>query len=176
MSREILFFTAITYISGTIFLVALIELAFTVQRRKANNRLQHSYKEIKARFNQSINTIVLRDDAELEEAEKEVEEISTHVSEEKATIEKSFQDQIEELTKESNKALEAAKAKAKRLEQVAKIQADDYLRDRQKEVESELMNLVISVTKKVLPEGISYAGQKDLVMKALADIQTEKGN
>jgi flagellar biosynthesis/type III secretory pathway protein FliH len=176
MKRDILFFIAFSYISGIVFVLAFIELILTVKRRKAAEQMEHSFKEIKARFNQTINKIVLDDDSKIEIAEKETEDVQSHLSEEKASIEKSFQEKIDAMTAESQKALSAAKAKAAAMEQSAKKEASSYLQSRQKEVEEELMNLVISVTKKVLPEGISYEGHKELVTKALRDVQTKKSN
>ena len=51
----------------------------------------------------------------------------------------------------------------------AELKAEEYLASRKAEVEQELMNLVMSVTKKVLPEGLNYDAQKELVMHALQD-------
>jgi flagellar biosynthesis/type III secretory pathway protein FliH len=54
------------------------------------------------------------------------------------------------------------------------MKAEEYLATRQKEVEADLMNLVMHVTKKVLPKGISYEAHKDLVVAALRDVKIEK--
>jgi flagellar biosynthesis/type III secretory pathway protein FliH len=176
MNREIPFFIIIAYLSGAIFLVSLIELGLTVRRRSVNEQLKGAYKEIQKRYNQSINRLVLEDDSRLESVEKEAETLNAHLSEDKVAAEKEYKAQIDALMLESKKAVEAAQARAKRLEQSAKQEATQYLQDRQKEVEEELMNLVIAVAKKVLPEGISYETQKDVVMKALRDVQTKKNS
>ena len=47
------------------------------------------------------------------------------------------------------------------------------LATRQKEVESDLMDLVMSVTKKVLPDSLTYDVQKQLVLDALRDVKSE---
>ncbi|MCC2631967.1 MAG: hypothetical protein K0S20_666 [Patescibacteria group bacterium] len=171
--REILFFAIGASLTGTVFLVSLIELIFTAKRRREHEQLDQKIKEIKTQYNQSINELVLKDDAEITAVQENLAETASHVEEEKETIEKTYKDQIESLTAESKKALEAAKAKAKKMEALAKQQAEDYLESRQQEVEEELMDLVISVTKKVLPKGLTYEAQKQLVMDALRDVKTE---
>ena len=83
--------------------------------------------------------------------------------------------QIKALREKSHKALEKAEEKAHKLEHDAKQQAEEYLEKRKKEVEAELMDLVIKVTKKVLPEGLTYEAHKELVVQALRDVRTDKG-
>jgi flagellar biosynthesis/type III secretory pathway protein FliH len=172
--HETLFFIITAYVSGTVLLLSLIELGLNVRRQRAERELQESIRKMKAHYNKSINDLVLTGDAKLEEVEKQVKEAGSTIIQEKSAIEQSYQEKIEAITKESDKALESAKARAKRLEQGAKEQADDYAQKRQKEVEAELMDLVIAVTRKVLPEGLTYDIQKELVMHALRDVQAQK--
>jgi len=169
--RDTLIYLIGAYLSGTVFVVALIELVFTMRRRKANNELQKAIKEMKSHYNQSINKLVLQDDAEINEAEKAAQASTEQLEAQKQALETEHQAKIDELTKESEKALDAAKAKAKKLQEEAKLKADEYMTNRQKEVEEELMDLVLSVTKKVLPEGLTYDIQKELVMHAFKDVQ-----
>lgn len=173
--RELLFFAILACIAGIIFFVSLLELIFTTRRRKVNEELQAKLKELRATYNTSVNKMVLEDEAKIEEAEKQAELAAQKVEEEKKALEADYQAQIADITADSRKALDTAKAKAKKLEQEAHQKAEAYLAERQKEVEEELMNLVISVTKKVLPEGISYDAHKELVMQALRDVRIENG-
>lgn len=158
---------------GTIFLVSLLELLFTIRRRKVNARLRQKLQELKGNYTESINKMVLENDAKLEETEKKLEVVSENLSKEKGSLEEEYKRKISDITAKSKHSLELAQDKAKRLEMEAHQKADVYLEERKKEVEEELMNLVISVNKKVLPEGISYSAQKELVMKALHDVKDE---
>ncbi len=168
---DMLIFIIGAYVSGTVFVVAVIELIFTLRRRKANRELQQAIKQMKSHYNQSINKLVLEDDAQIQKVEEEIQTSSQQLESQKEELEAAHQAKIDELTAQSEKALDAAKAKAKRLQEEAKVQADEYLRSRQKEVEDELMDLVISVTRRVLPEGLDYTIQKELVTQALKDLQ-----
>lgn len=171
--REIVLFAFGASIAGTVFLVSLIELVLTVRRRKMNQEIEAKVKELRSYYNDSVNELVIKGDAEIIAATENVEDLNDKLQTQTSSIEQQYQEKIDALTAQSKKELEAAKAKAKKLQQEAKIQADDYLQSRQKEVEQDLMNLVISVTKKVLPSSLSYEVQKELVMDALRDVKSE---
>lgn len=171
--RGLIVFVVGAAVSGTFFCVSFIELLLTIRRRKAQAELDQHIKELKASYNEQLNRVVLEDEAKLEELEeKATNEVSTDT--ERDILKTEYEAKLAEVTAKSNKAVDAAKAKAKKLEQEAKLQADEYLAERQQEVEEELMDLVLSVTKKVLPEGITYEGQKELVLQALRDVRLDK--
>ena len=171
--REILLFATISALLGTVFLVSLLELILTIRRRKISEGLRQKVKELRATYNESVNKLVLDDDAKLAAIEEKLNTATATLTEEKANLEKSYQEKIDGITAKSEKALKQAQLKAKKLSEEAKEKADEYSKERRKEVEDELMNLVISVSKKVLPDGISYEAQKELVMQALNDVKTE---
>jgi flagellar biosynthesis/type III secretory pathway protein FliH len=170
--REIFIFAIGATLAGTVFLVSLVELFFTIRRRKIREELERKLQDLKTAYNQSVNQMVSEEEGKLEEADKQVEAAHAEVEEQKEELTKEFQTKIEKLEEESNHALEQAKAKAKKLEQEAKMKAEAYLETRKTEVEQELMSLVMNVTKKVLPDSLPYDIQKDLVLKALRDAKT----
>lgn len=169
--REVLIFAVGASVVGTIFLVSLIELLFTIRRRKVHQDIEQKIKEMKTSYNESINKMVIEEEQKLEEADKQVEVMSQQLNTDKVQIEEDFKEKIDDIKSTSEKALATAKAKAKKLEQEAHLKAEEYLESRKKEVEEELMNLVLSVTKKVLPEGLTYEAHKELVMNALKDVR-----
>jgi flagellar biosynthesis/type III secretory pathway protein FliH len=169
--REVFIFAAGASVVGTIFLVSLIELFFTRKRRKIREELDLKVKEMKASYNESINKMVLEEEEKLEEADKQVETMTKQMTTEKTHAEEEFKEKIDEVKSHSDKAIAKAKARAKELEHEAHQKAEEYLESRKKEVEQELMNLVLSVTKKVLPAGLTYETHKELVMEALKDVR-----
>lgn len=174
MHISLLLFAVGLALSSAVFLVALLELLFTVQRRRITRKLEEEIKGLKANYNTSLNKLVLEDDAKLEEADKTAESVKTQVEAEKKLLADEYQKKLDSITQKSDKELDTAQAKAHKLQREAKMKADEYLHDRQKEVEQELMDLVIAVTKKVLPQGINYEGQKELVKHALQELRSEK--
>lgn len=170
---DVLVFSVGAAIVGTIFFVSLIELFVTVRRRKANEQLRQKLNELKSNYTESVNKLVLEGDNKVEEAEKKIDELNQAITKDKTILEKEYKEKIEEITEKNRHSLDIAKRKAKKLQEEARQKADDYLRERKKEVEDELMNLVISVSKRVLPEGISYDAHKELVMQALRDVKSE---
>lgn len=174
MQQGVLIFAGLSALLGGIFFVSLVELIFTVHRRKTIEKLNELIKEMRTHYNQSINRLVVVGDAKLDSADTQIKEVNGSLEAEKAELEKTFQSKIDDITAKSEKELESAKGRAKKLQQKAKEEAADYLKERKAEVEEELMNLVISVSKKVLPEGITYDAHKDLVMQALRDVKTEE--
>jgi flagellar biosynthesis/type III secretory pathway protein FliH len=174
--RELFIYAVGATISGTIFLVALVELFFIIRRRKVREELEHKLQELKTKYNESVNTLVAEEEGKLEEADKQVEAAHAEVTTQKEELTKHYQEEIKKLEENSKEALEHARARAKKLEEEAKMKAEAYLETRKTEVEQELMNLVMNVTKKVLPESLSYDLQKELVMRALADAKTGHGN
>ena len=171
---SLFFFIGGASLSGTLFLLALVELFFTMRRIKVHHELEEQVSQLKNNYTKSVTSLKAESTSKVEAVHQKVEVITRKAKEEKEAIKTEYQTKIDQLVLESEKALEKAQQKAKKLQESAKMQADDYLQSRQKEVEEELMNLVISVTKKVLPEGISYEGHKKLVLEALASVHINK--
>lgn len=170
-----LFFLLIATLAGTIFLLALIELLFTRQRRKVNKQLQEQLHAIKVSYNESINKIVLEADAKSEDSGKDSSQaLLAKQKEAAAKLEITYKEELEKAAHSQDQALAKAKARAKQLEAEAKQRADEYLASRQKEVEADLMDLVLHVTKKVLPETLTYDIHKELVLQALREVQLAK--
>lgn len=169
-------FAAGASLAATIFLVAALELIFTVRRRKLHEQLDSKVKEMKANYNQSVNQLVIEEEQKLQEADQQVETVTSKAEEEKSQIELEFTERMKKLEAETEKALAKAKEHAKKLEQEAKLKAEEYLESRKDEVEQELMNLVMSVTKKVLPQSLTYEIQKELVINALKEAKLGSGH
>ena len=174
--REIFFFAIGATVAGTMFLVALVELFFTVRRRKVHEELTHKLQEIKVSYNQTLNSVVTEQETKLEESDKAVEAAHAEVEAQKAELTKEFEDQVDQVKAKSGHAVEIAKARAKKMEKEAEMKAEAYLETRKTEVEQELMNLVMNVTKKVLPASLPYEIQKELVINALRDAKTGNDN
>ena len=170
---SLLIFAIGASLSGAVFFVALIELLFTVRRRKINTQLEEQLHALKAGYNEQINTLVISDDAKITEVETQVDSITSQAQAEKDALTAAHAAEVEELNKNAKEALAKAKEKAKKLEEEAKSQADDYLKNRQQEVEEDLMDLVMHVTKKVLPGNLTYDLHKELVLEALRDLRAE---
>ena len=172
--RDILFFAIGASIVGTIFLVSLIELIFTIKRRKVMFALQNQLDDMKKQYNDSIGSINNTEKEINENEAKKIQDIKDKLEKEKADLEKEFDEKMRDITAKNLKTVNSAKALASRMKREAELQADEYLAKRKKEVEQELMKLVISVSKKVLPEGISYDTQKELVKRALEEVRGDK--
>lgn len=172
--RELLVFFIIACLAAGVLLVSLVELAFTVRRRKAQENLQGQLKELRAAYNESVNKLVLEGDSQLIDTEQQLDELNGASDSVKEELSAEHSKELDALREKSRKALEKAEEKAHRLEAEAKESADAYMKQRRKEVEAELMDLVITVSKKVLPEGISYDAHKELVAQALKDVYAGK--
>ena len=172
--RELLAFFIIACLSGAVLLVSIVELLFTVRRRRVQENLEAQLKELKVAYNESVNKLVLDGDAKITETEEQLEKVNDQSNATKEELEQAHAAELKALTEKSKKALEKAQERARTLEKEAKEQAEDYMAKRKQEVEEELMSLVISVVKKVLPEGITYEAHKELVAEALRGIKTDK--
>lgn len=173
--RELIIFAAGASLAATIFFVAVIELIFTIKRRKINQKLQEHMKTLKVNYNQTVNKLVQEEEQKLQAADKTTEEVTARATEEKKKVEEAAKAEIEEVKEDAEKEVAQAKAHAKKLKEQAEMKAEEYLESRKEQVEQELMTLVMSVTKKVLPEGLTYEAQKEMVMTALKDAKTGTG-
>jgi flagellar biosynthesis/type III secretory pathway protein FliH len=171
--RGIFLFAVGASIVGIVFFVSLFELLFTVRRRKAHAALEAKIKELKTTYNESVNKLVIDGESKLEETEKQVEELSGQAESTKVQVTSEYEAKLAKLQEEADKEVAHAKARAKKLEAEAKLKAEEYLASRKDEVEHDLMDLVLSVTKKVLPESLEYTVQKELVLEALRDVKAE---
>jgi flagellar biosynthesis/type III secretory pathway protein FliH len=171
--RQIFIFAIGASIVGIVFFVSLIELIITIRRRKAHHALEARIKELKTTYNESVNHLLIEGEGKLEETEKQVTDISGKVEGEKAQITTEYEAKLEKLKEEADKEVAHAKARAKKMEEEAKLKAEEYLASRKDEVEHDLMDLVMSVTKKVLPESLDYQAHKELVLEALRDVRSE---
>lgn len=171
--RDIFIFAAGASIVGTVFLVSLTELLFTIKRRRRHAELEDKIKELRNTYNESVNKLVIESDTKIEATEKQAEEKTSEAVGEKEQTSKEYEEKMAALQAKTEKEVEAAHARAKKMQQEAKLKAEEYLATRKKEVENDLMDLVLSVTKKVLPESLTYEVQKELVLDALRDVKSE---
>jgi flagellar biosynthesis/type III secretory pathway protein FliH len=169
--RELLFFLIGASIAGSIFLVSLVELVFTVRRRRIEEALSIQMDELKNRYSSTLEQVTTTEEAKVVEAEKAVDAVRGQVADERKNLETAHAEELAKVKEVAEKELSAAKTKAKNLEQKAKLQAEEYLATRQREVEEDLMNLVLDVTKRVLPESLTYEIQRDLVLQALREVK-----
>jgi flagellar biosynthesis/type III secretory pathway protein FliH len=172
--RELLYFALAASILGAVFIVSLIELILTIRRRKVQEELEEQVRKLRTHYKTSDNNLVLDDEQTNQDTQKQLETITARSSAELDQEKKDYQTQLQNLQDTTGKELASAQARAKKLEKEARMKADEYLASRQNEVEQQLMNLVMAVTKKVLPSGITYDMQKSLVMQALQDVKAEK--
>lgn len=171
--RDILLFAIGASVVGTVFFVSLIELIFTVKRRKTLIEIEKKAKEMKAQFNDSINQMTLAESTKMQEADAKIEALNQQINDEKARLEQEYQTKMKEANEIHEDSLRKAKERARKMHQEAEKSASEYLSNRRREVEQELVQLVISVSKKVLPADISYEAQKELVMRALHEIKKQ---
>lgn len=173
MPTATLIFITIAVISATVFAVSLLELLLTSRRLRIEAGLRHQISDLKTEYNLSLGRIVLEDDAKLNEADKQIAMLSEQDHSEQNQTTSAAETAAQTELEQSRKELEHAKQRAKKSDEIARQKADDYFKTRQAEVENELMDLVIEVTKKVLPEGLTYESHKELVLQALQQIRTE---
>lgn len=173
MPTTILIFITIAVVAATVFAVSLLELFLTSRRLRIEAGLRRQISDLKSEYNLSLNRIILEDDAKLSEVETQIAALSEQdqnkPNPEVAAAESSAQAELEQ----SRKELERAKQRAKKSDEIARQKADDYFKTRQAEVENVLMDLVIDVTKKVLPDGLTYEVHKELVLQALQQVRSE---
>ena len=171
--REIVIFASIASLAATIFLVALFELIFSVRRRKVMLAVELKVKEMKQSYTEQTNTLMQEQELKLQEAELKAETALQEAETVKSSSASELKERMSKLRATAAKEVDRAKEHAKAMEQEAERKADEYLESRKEEVEQELLSLVMSVTRKVIPTGISYDVHKELVMRALQDAKTE---
>ena len=174
MPTTLFFFLSIATISATVFFVSFLELVLTYRRRRIDAELILKQREMRAQYNLSLNQIVLSSDAKLLALEKERNNISEQYQTEQSSLTANAELSTKRELDQSHKELERAKKRAKKMEGIAEQKADEYFKTRQTEVEAELMDLVLKVTKEVLPESLEYNAHKELVMQALQQVRSEE--
>ena len=169
--KELLFFGIGASVAGGIFVVALVELLFSRKRKKVEHEIKEQIDGLKESYSTTLGQVTTQDAEKLSAARKEVDAIKSSLGKEKEDLEAKYKAELDEALADSQKELESAKAKAKKLQEQAKLQADEYMASRTKEVEDELVGLVLDVTKRVLPGTLTYEIHKELVLQALRDVR-----
>lgn len=167
--NSLLIFLIGAIVSAAVLVVSGVELVLSVQRRKKIEALTQQITEIKAQYTAELNKLTLKEDEVLDAKEDEIEALKDELKEETGNLEEKYKDKLDAANKKAKHALEKAKAEVSKIEGKAKAEAEAYMEKRKAEVEEELVDLVMNVSRKVLPKGISYEAQKDLVMQALRD-------
>lgn len=160
----------------TIFLVTLIEFILSHTRKEhTEETIKVDEDALKKEHEKAISDLKKDYEEKLKAATtEEKKEDKKEDSSEKETLVKKYEEKIAELSTGNSKALEKAKEKIKTMEDAAKVEIEEYMKNREEEVEDQLMDLVLSVTKKVLPAGLPYEIQKDLVLKSLQEVRSEE--
>lgn len=171
---EVLIFSLGTTVILTIFLVTLIEFVLSHGRKGESEKEETDHEKIEEEHKKELADLKKKYETKLKEAEKAATDAPLDVSKaEEDDMAKKYEAQIAEMTSSNEKELEKAKEKIKKMEADAKIEVEEYMNARESEVEDQLMELVLSVTKRVLPDGLTYEIQKELVSSALQEARSE---
>ncbi len=75
--------------------------------------------------------------------------------------------------REAEEIVRRTEKRAKQIEQEAQEKADKFLAEQKTEVENKMVDLVMSVTAKVVSKSLSYEDHKELINQALQEIEGE---
>ncbi len=74
---------------------------------------------------------------------------------------------------QADEIIKKAQEKAKKIEEDVKEEADNFLEEQKKEVQTKMVDLVMGVAKKVLAKSLTYEDHRELIEKAFLEVEGE---
>jgi len=157
-------------INITITVVCLAALAFyfNYREKKLNKMADMKFLEIREKYLVQIAQRKAKERLEIDKIKSLLGRLETKhkklISNKPNVDTSEFLHKAEEIIKRTEK-------RSKQIEAEAHEKAAKYFADQKKEIETKMVDLVINVSKKVLSKSLDYEKQKELIEKALLEVE-----
>ena len=150
--------------------VCLVILAvyFNYREKKLNAMADKKFLDIREKYLVQIAQRKAKERAEIDKIKQLLAKVETKhkkLISSKPTINST------EFLKKAEEIIKRTEKRSKQLELEAKNKADKYLEDQKQEIETKMVDLVMGVTRKVLAKTLDYEDQKELIEKALRQVE-----
>lgn len=150
--------------------LVLIGLYFNYREKKIQGIANKKLKDIKQLYIAQLADRKIKEKHEIEKLKKVVEEIEKKhrqiLKERNSKIKQHYAEEAEAIIKR-------AEERAKKIEAEVREDARRFLEDQKKEVQTKMVDLVIGVAKKVLTKSLTHDDHKELIEKALLEMEGE---
>lgn len=146
----------------------ILAVYFNYRERKLNAMADKKFLDIREKYLVQIAQRKAKERAEIDRIKQLVLKLETKhkkLINNKPTINST------EFLKKAEEIIKRTEKRSKQIELEAKEKADKYLDDQKKEIETKMVDLVMNVTKKVLAKSLDYDDQKELIEKALHEVE-----
>lgn len=148
--------------------LVILGLYFSNRERRLTNMADSKFLEIREKYLMQVAQRKAKEKAEIEKIKSLVTRLE---SKHKKIISQKSDVSGPDITAHAAEIIHQAEKRAKQIEAESKQKADKFLDDQKKDVETKMVDLVMDVTKKVLARSLSYEDQKDLIEKALLEVE-----
>lgn len=151
----------------------LLAFYFNYREKKLNTMADKKFLDIREKY---LVQIAQRKAKEKMEIDKIKQLLVKLESKHKKLIGNKPNVDTSEILQKAEEIIKRTEKRSKQIETEAKQKADKYLSDQKKEIETKMVDLVMDVTKKVLSKSLDYDAQKELVEKALQEVEGDIAN
>jgi hypothetical protein len=148
----------------------LLGMYFNYRERRLHHIAEKKIQQIKEHFQKTLAERKVKEKKEIEKLKGLVEELEKHhkkmLREKNAHPPKDYQT-------EADSVIQKAKEQAERIEEEVRLEAQKFLEEQKKEVQTKMVDLVMGVTKKVLGKALNYDNHKELIEHALLEVEGE---
>lgn len=157
-------------INLSITAVCLIVLAvyFNYREKKLNKMADMKFLDIREKYLVQIAQRKAKERLEIDKIKNILSKLET--KHKKLITHKPNLDTSEFLHK-AEEIIRRTEKRSKQIEAEAREKADKYFTDQKNEIETKMVDLVMNVTKKVLSKSLDYNQQKELIEKALLEVE-----
>lgn len=148
--------------------LVILAVYFNYREKKLNQLADKKFLDIREKYLVQIAQRKAKERVEIDRIRQLVMKLETK---HKKLISNKPSINSTEFLKKAEEIIRRTEKRSKQIEAEAKEKADKYLDDQKKEIETRMVDLVMNVTKKVLAKSLDYEEQKELIEKALLEVE-----
>jgi F0F1-type ATP synthase membrane subunit b/b' len=160
-------------IAITLLSLGVITYYFNYREKKISGVASKKLKDIKQLYVAQLTDRKMKEKQEIEKLKKVVDNIEKKhrdfVKQQNSKLKEHYLAEAEVIIKK-------AEERAKKIEAEVKEDAKHFLEEQKKEVQTKMVDLVMGVAKKVLSKSLTHDEHKELIEKALLEMEGEIGH
>lgn len=166
--------TLLIYTGITVFYILLLIVYFWRRSRKHENELKGFLSTAKKQLDEHKKHVHTEAQTRIEAAMHIIKKLQKLAENLENQSEKEYNQIVDDAKAKAKVVIDEAHEKAKNIMSHADDDLEDYRQQRRQEVEADMVKLVISVTEKVLGQGLHYQDHVQIIHQAMEEIKQQK--
>jgi len=168
--------TLFIYTATVIVYIGIMFLFFWRKNKRQEEQLNNFLKEAKEKLEMHKKEAKIQASGKVAKAFELIKRLQGVAEDLEGQVQNEYEKILEEGQNQKKDIIAEARRQAKEILEGADGELAQYKEERKREIEKNLVKLVMSVTEKVVGRGLTREDQIDLIREAVEEVKKEKGH